>query len=531
MESSKQRRYEIWQPLLLALVLAGGMLLGTRLDDELPNLSKPVFTPKQEDPWDELKKVIGFIESRYGDTLPVDSISDAVIHLLVKNLDPHSYYLSGLEYRGFKERMMGSYVGIGIDYSIIADTMYLLKVMPNSPAERAGLLKGDQIMQVNGDTVSGKGLSAKQAYEIWKKSEDVIKLGIRKNRETHEISVEKGPINLYSVPVSTLIDSLTGYIKIDRFASDTYREFMNHLEKLVDQGMQNLIIDVRENPGGSLDQVIKIINQLVDERDQLLLYTEGLHSKRVEYKSTGKTFFPLDKIVVLINENSVSASEVLAGVLQDLGRATIVGRRSFGKGLVQEMYDLTPESALNLTVAKYYLPSGRSIQKSYKNRDEYEHELDERFGNGELFNEDSILIDAGEAMNDTKGKRRPSGEGIVPDVFVPADSFFFSPGWKTKEHQVYSDAFIFYLHHRQEITDSLEQGVSLHVFDDSILHRPIFQPEHRLDSSTRQKLLEGYTHLIKWHHYGASGYFEKMIEEDEEIQTALKVINGSLTSG
>lgn len=523
-ESSKKRKYEIWQPLLLALVLAGGMLLGTRLDDELPNLSKPTYTAKQEDPWDELKKVIGFIESRYGDTLPIDSISQEAIHLLVKNLDPHSYYLSGLEYRGFKERMMGSYVGIGIDYSIIDDTMYLLKVIPGSPAEKSGLIKGDQIMEVNHDTVSGKGLTAKEAYEIWKKSDQIIQLAVLKNKKIEEFEIEKGPINLHSVPVGTLVDSLTGYIKIDRFASDTYREFMDHLEKLAEKGMQNLIIDVRENPGGSLDQVIKIINQLVDERDQLLLYTEGLHSKRVEYKSTGKTFFPLKEIVVIINENSVSASEVLAGVLQDLGRATIVGRRSYGKGLVQEMYDLTPESAINLTVAKYYLPSGRSIQKSYKDRDQYEHELDDRFGNGELFSEDSMVINEKDAVNDNQGKMRPSGEGIVPDVFVAADSFFFSPGWKAQEYKIYSDAFIFYLRHRQAIADSLHKGISLEVFNDSILNRPLFSEGNSMDSMTKRKVLEGYFHLIQWHHYGPDQYFEKMVDEDEEIQTALEVI-------
>lgn len=503
--------------------------MGTRLDDDLPNLSKPTFIPKQEDPWDELKKVVGFIESRYGDTLPVDSISHEAIKLLVQNLDPHSYYLSGLEYRNFQERMTGSYIGIGIDYNIIQDTMYLIKVVPNSPAERAGLRKGDRIMEIDHRRVSGASLDQKEAYEIWKNSDKIIQLGVKENDSLKMVSVEKGQVILYSVPIGIMVDSLNGYIKIDRFASDTYREFMDHIENLVHKGMKNLIIDVRENPGGSLDQVIKIINQLIDERDQLLLYTEGLHTKRVEYKSTGKTFFPLDKLVVIINENSVSASEVLAGSLQDLGRATIVGRRSFGKGLVQEMYNLTPESAINLTVAKYYLPSGRSIQKSYENRTEYENEVDARVENGELFIEDSIINRGKDAMNDSNGKLRPSGEGIIPDVFVPADSFFFSPGWKAQEHQIYSDAFIFYLQHETAISDSLVNDGSLSAFDKLILQRPIFSFDNGIDSTIRRKLLDGYHHLIKWHHYGPAGYYEHRMNDDEEIQTALKVIEGKIT--
>ncbi|MCB0689112.1 MAG: PDZ domain-containing protein [Saprospiraceae bacterium] len=526
MESPNKHRYEIWQPLLLALVLAGGMLLGTRLDDELPNLSKPTFQQKQEDPWDELKKVIGFIESRYGDSLPVDSISHEAISMLVQQLDPHSYYLSGLEYQNFKEKMMGSYIGIGIDYNIIDDTMYLLRVIPNSPAERAGLKKGDQVIEIDSVKVSGEGMDQKASYQVWKGTNRMIKLGIWNGQHMESFEVEKGPVDIYSVSVGTMVDSTSGYIKIDRFASDTYREFMDHVEGLVHQGMKNLIIDVRENPGGSLDQVIKIINQLVNERDQLLLYTEGLHTKRVEYKSTGKIFFPLDQIAVIINENSVSASEVLAGVLQDLGRATIIGRRSFGKGLVQEMYDLTPESAINLTVARYYLPSGRSIQKSYVDRNAYEEEVDDRFLNGELFTSDSIAIDPEHAMNDSQGKLRPSGEGIVPDVFVPADSFYFTKSWKLHEPMMYSDAFKFYLQHHNDIASNLEAGNNLDTFSNLIMHRPVFSNDHQLDTTTRDKLLRGYYHLLKWHHYGEARYFEDKVNDDDEIKTAMEVFRG-----
>jgi carboxyl-terminal processing protease len=522
MQPLNHSRYEIWQPLILALVLAGGMLLGTRLDDELPNLMKIPTRQSVQEPWDELKRVVGFIESRYGDSLDVDSISHEAIKLLVSNLDPHSYYLSGMEYLSFKERMNGSYIGIGIDYDMIRDTMRLIKIVKDSPAEHSGLKQGDRVLAINDTLVSGVGLNQKGAYQIWKNTDNTIRLKVMAAHESDEksIEIEKGPVNLPSVPAGLLVKDQIGYIKITRFASDTYREFMDHLEKLVDEGMQDLIIDVRENPGGSLDQVIKILNQLVPERDQMLLYTEGLNTKKVEYKSTGKTFFNIDKIAVLINENSVSASEVLAGSLQDLGRAVIVGRRSFGKGLVQEMYNLTSESAINLTVAKYYLPSGRSIQKSYLDRRAYDHDIDNRIENGELFERDSAIY--AETAPDTA--LRSSGEGITPDIFVPADSFYFTDAWISHEHQFYSDAFDFYMMHEEEMKKIIESGESLNAFEKEIFKRPIFAEVLNTGNLTKEKLLKGYLYLIKWHYYGDAHFFEKMINDDEEIQVAIKAL-------
>ncbi len=526
MQGSNNSRYEIWQPLLLAIVLGGGMLLGTKLDDELPMLSKYTYKTT-EDPWEELKKVVGFIESRYGDSLNTDSISEAAIRLLVSKLDPHSYYLSGMEYANFQERMTGSYIGIGIDYDIIRDTMVLLKVVPGGPAEQAGLLRGDQILAINDQHVSGQKMLHKETYEIWKKADKKIRLTLKNREGIKYVELEKGPVTMPSIPLGVQINNEIGYIKINRFASETYREFMDHLENLTNQGIKDLIIDVRQNPGGSLDQVIKILNQLIEERDALLLYTEGLRTKKVEYKSTGRTFFPVRKIAVIINENSVSASEVLAGSLQDLGRAIIVGRRSFGKGLVQEMYDLSPESAINLTVARYYLPSGRSIQRSYQDRERYDQELHDRIRNGELFRQDTQGNAKEKMSNDNLAYKLTSGEGIVPDVFVPADSFFFSKTWKENEHIIYSDAFDYYMLHQLELSQAIEQEKPFELLQADIMLRPLFSSKLQLDSLSKSKMLEGYFHLIKWHHYGETKYFEKMIHEDDEIQAAIKALEES----
>jgi carboxyl-terminal processing protease len=321
-----------------------------------------------------------------------------------------------------------------------------------------------------------------------------------------------------------MVEDKIGYIKISRFSSDTYKEFMQKLEKLHDQGLTKLIIDVRRNPGGSLDQVVKILNQLVPERDQLLLYTEGIHTKKVEYKSTGKTFFPLEDIVVIIDEHSVSASEVLAGALQDLGRATIVGRRSFGKGLVQEMYELSDHSAINLTVAKYYLPSGRSIQKSYKDRASYDSELDKRIANGELFHEDSLKLANPESIKAPDGKMRPFGEGIVPDIFVATDSFYYTDFWKKIEKPLYQDAFQYYMKNKDKVHDALENDSSLSSLTSELSQRDTVSKLISDHENIATKILEGYLHLLKYHCYGEYTFYEKSLSGDKEVQVALQIL-------
>jgi len=290
-------------------------------------------------------------------------------------------------------------------------------------------------------------------------------------------------------------------------------------------GLQHRVIDVRNNPGGSLDQVIKMLNQLVRERDQLLLFTEGLHSKKVEYKSTGKRFFQIEKIAVIIDENSVSASEVLAGVLQDLGRATIVGRRSFGKGLVQEMYNLSPNSALNLTVARYYLPSGRYIQRPFEDREAYEQELNKRIASGELFVESLISIDSTTMVMATDGRLRPSGEGIVPDVFVPVDSIRYSVGWAKLEREIKTDALRFLRSNPDLIRNQLQEVSRRAELEDSILSRPFFN-DKREETSTisRQRLVSEYTNFLQRVEWSDSTYLKRKSDSDPEIQASLKVI-------
>ncbi len=514
--------------MMLAVAMSLGMLLGTRLDDQLPLVAKQKVPKKVNDPWGELKNTIGFIQSRYGDTLDIESINHEAIELLVSKLDPHSYYLSGADYQSFKERMMGSYVGIGIDYDLIRDTVYLLKVIKNSPAADAGLLPGDQILQINNKATSGAKLSREQVYDLWRSAGNQVVLNINRfgNDTLSQIEIFKGDVSLESVPYATMIDDESGYIKVSRFARNTFESFMSHLETLSEKGLENLIIDLRNNPGGSLDQVIRMLNQLVPDRNQLLLYTEGEHSRKVEYKTTGKTLIDLDQIAVIINENSVSASEVLAGVLQDLGRAIVVGRRSYGKALVQEMYDLSEESAINLTIARYYLPSGRFIQRSYGDRKSYDKEVKHRTQSGELFSADSLVIDSAKLVPASDGTLRPTGEGVIPDVFVPADSFYLSEAWKKKEYQIYLDAFDLYNRDKKKIYelisgDSISPGIKA-----LIQTRPKYQETIAdLDPVNDEQWSMAYTRILMYHALEDEVFLDRTLLDEEEIRACLEAFS------
>lgn len=517
----ENRTYQILQPLLLAAVLVLGMFIGTQIDDQLPG--GDLMRSHQQDEWDEVVDVVEYVKSRYGEELDEDSISEAMIETLVSHLDPHSYYLSGLEYISFRERMASSYTGIGIDYQVIDDTVTLIRIMENSPAESAQLHIGDQILAIDGTSLSD--LNKEEAYEVWRNTSSSLSLTVRRpGQGIREVELEKDHIAMPSVPVALMIDEDIGYIRIERFSNDTYRSFMEYLEPLYnEEGLRKLIIDVRYNPGGSLDQVVKILNQLVVEKDQLMLYMEGTHVKKTEYKSTGKVFFPLENTVVIINEHSVSASEVLAGVLQDLGLATVVGRRSFGKALVQEMYPVSDESAINLTIGKYYLPSGRFIQKSFEDRAAYEREIDRRFTSGELFVEDSFDLRDVSMMKASNGVERPIGEGVIPDVFVAADSFHYQSHWKMIDRFLYLKAYQ-YLEKNPQLRQQIQKkDFNIEISDEVLLALcDEYSEDYVINKDQAEK---AFVSSLIWHGGGKDIYYTYMKDKDPEIDMAIKILS------
>ena len=527
MENERGRKYEIWQPLLLSAVLAIGMIIGTRIDNQLPDAGL-VLKKEKGSELDQLVHAVEYIQSRYNDEIDEKKLAEELITKLVENLDPHSYYLSGKDFNSFNERMMGSYHGIGIEYDLVGDTAFLFRVFPDSPAKNAGLKVGDAIMMIDSHQLSGVGLTMYDTYEIWHKAGDqftinFIPLG---SKSEQVIEISKGPIRMVSVPAAIMVDSTIGFVKIIRFSSDTYTEFMEAVESLVEQGAEHLIIDLRNNPGGSFDAVVKILNQLIEKKDQIMVSVEGKHIKKTEYKATGKVFFPFKEINVLINEHSVSASEVLAGVLQDLDRGDVIGRRSYGKALVQEMYELSDQSAINLTIGKYYMPSGRYIQKNYTEREEYESEIKERISSGELYYEDSIP-DADAEFVLSKNKRPlPVGMGVVPDIFVPALKYHYLPKWKMIEKSILKFSFEKYLETRDEIAGALENGNlgSLMSLEESgqfcEAHAAFLLPMEASDPDLVE-FVDVYVELmLVWLSEGENTFYTYLAKVDEDIKTA-----------
>ncbi|MDH3651388.1 MAG: S41 family peptidase [Saprospiraceae bacterium] len=527
-----ETRFDYWQPLALAALLAAGMFIGTQLDDELPDGSWITKRSTDHPQLDQVIDVIEYVKNRYGEDLDEAPIAHKAIQNLIEDLDPHSYYLSGHEYRYFTERLKGSYTGIGINYETLDDTIMLFQVYSGSPAQEVGMQVGDMILNIDGKSVSGVNLAPAAVYEIWKEAGDefTIELLSARSSASRRVSLKKRTIELNSVPAAFMKDSRAGYIKIDRFSTDTPRRFIEAIEQLNGEGLQDLVIDIRGNPGGNFQSVIKILDQLVAEKDQLMVYMDGKHLKRTEYRSTGKILFPIQNIVVLIDEHSVSASEVLAGALQDLDRATIVGRRSFGKALVQEMYELSEDAALNLTVGKYYMPSGRFIQKPYKKKEQYEKDLTARQSSGELYCYDSLILQSGSAFLSRMGRKLPAGEGVVPDICIPANEITHYPEWKSVERSFFRHVVKSTLVSHDTVADELAEGQmdefpKQQIIRDFINNDPqameIFV-EHGSKLEALFSLYYGGT--IRYLFKGEKAYYAYRASHDPEIQKAFEVL-------
>ncbi|MFM2196086.1 MAG: hypothetical protein RL092_1686, partial [Bacteroidota bacterium] len=376
-----------FQPFYYAAVLIFGILIGIFLAD------KNLFSIKigAEDNPNKLVSLIDFIEENYVDSVDKKLIIDDAIAAILNRLDPHSSYFTPEQYAQAQEELNGSYDGIGIEFIILRDTLMVNRVIENGPSMQAGLQAGDRIVQVDGKNIAQIGLTNESVMKMLKgKSGTTVDLDIKRKKETLRIAVQRGALPLPSVTASYAINSGIGYIKLERFGQNTYNEFVSAVRNLRYDGCTSLIIDLRDNGGGLLEQSTAITEEFL-EAGQLMVYTEGLHSPRKDYVTQKRGEFVDMKLAVLIDENSASASEILAGALQDWDRALIVGRRSFGKGLVQNEVLLPDNSAIRLTTARYYTPTGRCIQKPYDKKDLYHQETSNRWNSGEMYNESQIV--------------------------------------------------------------------------------------------------------------------------------------------
>ena len=410
-----------YMPLLMALCVVIGIIIGSFYANHSSGNRLNIINSGSK----RLNDLLHIIDDQYVDKVDVDSLVEKAIPQILAELDPHSVYINAKDVQAANDDLKGSFSGVGIEFTIRQDTIHVQNVIKNGPAERAGLLAGDKIVTVDGKKFVGKAVTNEEAMHRLKGPKDTkVRIGVLRygQKKIKEFTVTRGDIPLKSIGAAYMLDDSTGYIRIKSFGETTYPELLIALAKLSQRNFSNLIIDLRDNTGGYLQSAVQIANEFLPN-NKLIVYTQGRKSPRQDYKSNGHGSYQRIPLVVLINEGSASASEIFAGAMQDNDRATIIGRRSFGKGLVQQQIGFPDGSMIRLTIARYYTPSGRCIQKPYTLGDDanYAQDLLTRYKHGEFFSQDSIKH-TGPAYHTSIGRTVYGGGGITPDIFVPEDT-------------------------------------------------------------------------------------------------------------
>ena len=407
----------IWYPLVISIAIVLGIVIGNYISTKKFTLDKDR----------KIIAVLNLIQSEYVDSIDVKDLVEQAIPAIIGNLDPHSYYIPASDIRAENEKLDGSMSGIGVSFFMMNGTANVDQVIPNGPAEKVGMLAGDRIISVNGESIVGGTLTAEGIRsKIRGEKGTKVKIGVKRNssKKTLTFTITRDDIPMNTIAVSYMLDDKTGYIKIAQFGKNTYDEFFAALSKLKKDGASRYIVDLRGNPGGYMEMAILMVNEFL-EQGELIVYTKGRKEREdIQVWSDDQGSFHDAQVAVLIDEYSASASEIMAGALQDNDRGLVVGRRSFGKGLVQKQIYLPDSSAIRLTIARYYTPSHRCIQKDYTlgDEDDYSKELYDRYSHGELYSADSIKVDKSKIFRTANGRIVYGGGGIVPDIFVPNDT-------------------------------------------------------------------------------------------------------------
>ena len=410
-----------YMPLLMALCVVIGIIIGSFYANHSSGNRLNIINSGSK----RLNDLLHIIDDQYVDKVDIDSLVEKAIPQILSELDPHSVYISAKDVQAANDDLKGSFSGVGIEFTIRQDTIHVQNVISNGPAERAGIIAGDKIVTIDGKKFIGKVVTNEEAMHRLKGPKDTkVRIGVLRygQKNIKEFTVTRGDIPVKSISATYMLDDYTGYIRIKSFGETTYPELLIALAQLSQEGFTNLVIDLRDNTGGYLQSAVQIANEFLPN-DRLIVYTQGRKSPRHDYTSNGHGSYQKIPLVVLINEGSASASEIFAGAMQDNDRATIIGRRSFGKGLVQQQIEFSDGSMIRLTIARYYTPSGRCIQKPYILGDDtnYAQDLLSRYQHGEFFSQDSIKH-TGPAYHTSIGRTVYGGGGITPDIFVPEDT-------------------------------------------------------------------------------------------------------------
>ena len=423
---SKGKNYR-FTPFWMAISAVVGILIGSFYANHFSGNRLSIINTSGN----KLNNLLHIIDDQYVDTVNLNDLVEKPMPQILSELDPHSVYITAREGEIANDDLRGSFSGIGIEFVIRQDTIRVQNVISNGPAERAGVLAGDKIVEVDDSVFVGKKVTNEEAMHRLKGPKDTkVKLGVLRygEQKVQHVTVTRGEIPTKSVTASYMLDDESGYIKIRNFGENTYPELLIALAKLSQKGFSNLVIDLRNNTGGYLESAVQIANEFLS-KGQLIVYTEGRRYPRQEYRADGRGSYQRMPLVILVDEGSASASEILAGAIQDNDRGTIVGRRSFGKGLVQKPMEFTDHSMIRLTIARYYTPSGRCIQKPYADGEDYEGDWMERYRHGEFFSLDSIKH-TGPAYHTNNGRTVYGGGGITPDIFIPEDTLGMTSYYK-----------------------------------------------------------------------------------------------------
>ncbi len=451
------KKITILIPLLIAVSVATGILIGNLLNRN----SQTDFVGLKIGGQNKISEILSYIDQGYVDSVNTSDIIEKTIPEILKNLDPHTSYIPPADMKEVEEEMTGKFSGIGVQFSIMEDTVRVIEVISGGPSSKVGILPGDRIVKVNDSIIAGVAVVNSTVLNLLRGDKDTkVLVGIIRNGAEKELDFEitRGDIPLNSIDVSYMIDDETGFIKISRFANKTYKDFMDGMEKIKDAGAKKVIIDLRQNPGGSLVAVLQMVDEFLGKGEPIL-YTEGVNQARKTYNASGSETWKDFKLYVMIDEFSASASEIFAGAMQDNDRGIIIGRRSFGKGLVQEQIPLSDGSALRLTVARFYTPSGRCIQSSYEEgNDKYYDNIYTRFHSMEQLVADSVHFADSLRYTTKSGRIVYGGGGIMPDFFVPIDTTGNSDYYNSiyRKGLIYTFAYAYADEHRKDLSGLTE---------------------------------------------------------------------------
>ena len=489
-------------------------------------------------------RLLQLIQSYYVDTTNIDDLTEKAVVEVLKQLDPHSVYISKEEVEKMNEPLKGSFEGIGISFNIFKDTLMVVATIPGGPSEKVGLQAGDRILKVDDKNIAGIGLENSDVFDMLRGDKGTtvdLEVQRKRNEDLLDFRIIRDKIPIHSLDASYMIDEETGYIKLNRFSATTTDEFFAAIKALKQQPkFQNLVLDLRGNGGGYLKAAIELADQFLGAF-KMVVYTEGVNNKRKEYKASALGEFEQGKLVVLIDEGSASASEIVTGAIQDWDRGVVVGRRSFGKGLVQQPYFLNDGSMVRLTTAHYYTPSGRCIQKSYDDGIEaYRHDYQKRFEAGELFSEDSVHFNKDLTYETLNSKRTVyGGGGIMPDVFVPIDTSmnygFFNQ--MVRKNIVYTTALDYLDINRETLTkkyssfDTYRKNFKVdEALVETMVNKAVKEGIEKEEESVEFALpliRERVKALIARDLFGMSEFYQIINEDSDMIQEALKVLKSN----